>query len=118
MDTSSTTTSTAAITSTTIIAGTLEVEIDVDKDKLTLQAVETMFREAMATALDLSVDHVKELLVSEIERGQGRRLQSIETQWYRVSYKVLVPNTMDPNVIVGKANRIAVTGSDESQAFR
>jgi hypothetical protein len=118
MDTSSTTTSTAGITSTTIIAGTLEVEIDVDKDKLTLQAVETMFREAMATALDLSVDHVKELLVSEIERGQGRRLQSIQTQWYRVSYKVLVPNTMDPNVIVDKANRIAVTGSDESQAFR
>jgi len=41
-----------------------------------------------------------------------------KTTRYEVSYEVLVPSSMDPDVIVAKANRIAEPGSAESQLFR
>jgi len=41
-----------------------------------------------------------------------------KTTRYEVSYEVLVPSSVDPDVIIAKANRIAESGSAESQLFR
>lgn len=78
-----------------------------------------MFKRAIAKALEISIVHVTKLTALEIAPRPGsRRLQSTQTKWYEVSYEVMVPSFMDPDAVVEKANRIAVAGSAESQAFR
>jgi hypothetical protein len=106
------------MTNATIVAGTLEVEIDV-RGNLSQQVLQDMFQRAIASAVEVLPDFVMKVEVTEIEQGSGsRRLQSIETKRYEVAYQVVVASHMDPNDVVEKANRIAVPGTAESQLFR
>lgn len=82
-----------------------------------------MFTRAIASAVDLPVESVVKLEASEIEEGSGsRRLQSlptsIQSKYYVVAYEIMVPSYMDPDLVVGKANRIATPGTSESLLFR
>lgn len=114
-----TTTSTkAAANKVTKITGTMEVEIDV-VGTFSQEELEEMFKRALAEALDISIEHVVKLTVSESKQGTGlRRLQSIQTKRYEVSYEVTPPKFMDVDVLVERANRIATTSSVESEVFR
>jgi hypothetical protein len=106
------------MTNAIIVAGTLEVEIDV-RGNLSQEVLQDMFKRAIASAVEVPLGFVMKLEVTEIEQGSGsRRLQSIETKRYEVAYEVIVASDMDPNDVVEKANRIAVPGTAESQLFR
>merc|ERR1712086_1231969 len=114
----STTTTTIFVGNVTKVAGTMEVQIDV-QGNLTQEAVENMFRKAIANALNISIEHVVKLTASEIQQGSRlRRLQSVQTKRFEVSYEVSLPNSTDLELVVAKLNRIAKTGSAESQVFR
>jgi len=94
----------------------MKVEVTCDCSQETL---EQLFRKALANALDVPLKQVVKLLVSEIGSGKGlRRLQPARTRQYEIAYEVVVPSSMDPDLVVGKANRITVAGSAESQVFR
>lgn len=78
-----------------------------------------MFRRGIANALNISIDHVVKLTASEIQQGSRlRRLQSLQTKRYEVSYEVSLPSSTDLDVLVAKLNRIAKSGTMESQVFR
>merc|ERR1712232_1004782 len=80
--------------------------------------VENMFKEAIAEALEIPIDNVVKLEVSEINQGAGlRRLQSTQTKRYEISYEVLPLKSMDPEVFVAKANHIFEENTVESQTF-
>jgi len=96
----------------------MEVEIDV-QDNVTAEVLETVFRRGIADALNISIEHVVKLNVVEIGQGSGsRRLQSTQVKQYEVSYEVILPSSMDPAVVVEKANRITEASTVESQVFR
>jgi hypothetical protein len=126
------------------VAGTLQVQIDV-QGNLSQEVVQDMFRRAIAAAINVSVEHVVKLEVSEMNasvevnnsesnssevnssevNGSGlnsssglRRLLSVQAKWYEVAYEVVVPSDMDADAVVSRANRIAMTDSDESLLFR
>jgi hypothetical protein len=131
------------------VAGTLQVQIDV-QGNLSQEVVQDMFRRAIAAAINVSVEHVVKLEVSEMNasvevnnsesnssevnssevnssevkssRLNGssglRRLLSVQAKWYEVAYEVVVPSDMDADAVVSRANRIAMTDSDESLLFR
>jgi hypothetical protein len=98
------------------IAGTFEVVLDVQR-QLSQEIVEDMFRRAIAESLEVPLANVVELVASEIVQG-ARRLSAVLIKRYTVSYEVVVPSTMSVDAIIEKANRIAVSGSAESQVFR
>jgi muconolactone delta-isomerase len=78
-----------------------------------------MFRRAIANVLEVPLVNVAKVTASEIETRPGlRRLQSTQTKRYDVAYEVIVPSGMDADAMVEKMNRIAMSGSSESQAFR
>merc|ERR1711904_96436 len=97
------------------IVGKFEVVLDI-QGELTQETVEDMFRRAIAGSLEAPVANVVQLLASEIVQG-ARRLSTVMTKRYAVSYEVIVPKSMGLDAFIDKANRIAVAGSDESQAF-
>jgi hypothetical protein len=101
----------------TKVAGTMEVEFDVMGD-MEQSVVENMFKEAIAEALEIPIDNVVKLEVSEINQGAGlRRLQSTQTKRYEISYEVEPLESMDPEVFVAKANHIFEENTVESQIF-
>jgi hypothetical protein len=126
------------------IAGTLQVQIDV-RGNISEEVVQDMFRRAIAAAINVSVELVVKLEVSEmhasaevnssesngsevnssevnssgVNSSSGlRRLLSSQSKWYEVAYEVVVPSDMDADAAVSRANRIAVTNSTESLLFR
>jgi len=102
----------------TKVAGTMEVQIDV-QGNLTQEAVENMFRRAISKALSISIERVVKLTASEMQQGSRlRRLQSVQTKWYEVSYEVSLPSSTDLELVVAKLNRIAKAGTAESGVFR
>jgi hypothetical protein len=127
----------ANMTNATRVAGVFEVEIEV-RGNLSKIVVEDMFKRAIAAAVELPVEFVVKSEVSEINRSVqdnmslseandtlqnnlssgSRRLQAIQTKWFEVSYELLVPSHMDADAIIERANRIAVSGSEESKLFR
>jgi hypothetical protein len=101
----------------TKVAGTMEVEFDIMGD-MEQSVVENMFKEAIAEALEIPIDNVVKLEVSEINQGAGlRRLQSTQTKRYELSYEVLPLESMDPDVVVARANRVFEANTVESDAF-
>merc|ERR1712072_482913 len=98
------------------IAGTFEVVLDVQR-QLSQEIIEDMFKRAIAESLEVPLANVVELVASEIVQG-ARRLSAVLIKRYTVSYEVVVPSTMSVDAIIEKANRIAVSGSAESQVFR
>jgi len=96
----------------------MEVEIEF-QGTLADDVVNYMFKRGIADALEVSIEYVVELKVSEIALGGGlRRLQSVQAKRYVVSYTILLPESVDADVVVAKANRIAMTSSAESQVFQ
>jgi len=96
----------------------MEVEIDV-QDGVSQLTLEEMFKRGIADALDIPIERVAKLTVNEIVGGSGpRRLQTIQAKQYEVSYEVIAPSSMDPDVLVSKANRITMPTTAESQMFR
>jgi len=95
----------------------MEVEFDV-MGEMEQSVVENMFKEAIAAALEIPIDNVVKLEVSEINQGAGlRRLQSTQTKRYELSYEVLPLESMDPDVFVARANHIFEENTVESVAF-
>jgi len=96
----------------------MEVEIEA-RDNVTLEVLEEAFRRGIADALTVSIEDVVKLTVVEIGQDSGsRRLQSTKVRQYEVSYEVIPPKTMDPSVVVDKANFITKASTAETQVFR
>jgi hypothetical protein len=96
----------------------MEVEIDV-QDNVTQEVLEEVFKRGIAESLDVSIEDVVKLTVTEIGQGSGsRRLQTSKTKQYEVSYEVIPPSSMDPAVVVAKANLITTASTAETQVFR
>jgi len=113
-----TTTTTFVEGNVTTVAGTIEVQIEV-QGNLTQEDLENMFRRGIANALNISIDQVVKLTASEMQQGSRlRRLQSIQTKRYEVSYEVSLPSSTGIDVLVAKLNRIAESDTMESQVFR
>lgn len=86
---------------------------------LTQEATEHMFRSGIASALNISIERVVKLIASEVQQGSRlRRLRSVQTKLFEVSYEVSFPSSTDLEVFVTKLNSIAKAGSVESQVFR
>lgn len=126
----------ANMTNVTRVAGVFEVEIYVEGN-ISKEAVQYMFTRALAAALEVPMHLVASLTASEINQTSGsqRRLlvnvtnqtsnvtnqtsfRDIHTKLYEVAYEIVVPDHMDANDIIAKANRIAEQGSAESHEFR
>jgi len=94
------------------------VEIDM-KVAFDSQKLLKMFKAAIASALDVSLEHVVKLSLKEIGQDSGaRRLQATHTKRYEVRYEVIPPSSADVDMIVAKANLISTSGSSESKLFR
>lgn len=105
--------------STTIkVVGTIQVDMDV-QGTLAPEVVKPMFKRGIADAVGIPIVYVEKLVASEIQQGSGlRRLQPIQTKRYEVSYEIRVPSSMDADLVVEKANRIAEPDTAEAQLFR
>jgi hypothetical protein len=113
----------------TRVAGVFEVEVYVEAN-ISKKAVQDMFTRAIAAALEVPKQLVASLTASEISHNLGsqRRLQdnvtnqtsfhANQTKLYEVAYEIILPDHLDANEIVEKANRIAEPGSAESELFR
>jgi hypothetical protein len=96
----------------------MEVEIDV-QDNVTQEVLEEVFKRGIAESLNVSIENVVKLTVVEIGQGSGsRRLQSSTSKQYEVSYEVIPPSSMDPAVVVAKANLMTEASTAETQVFR
>merc|ERR1712093_465417 len=88
---------------------------------------------ALSNALGVPLKNVVKLLVLLVsEFGSGNRLRRLQPScslgpesglWdaclkYEIAYEVIVPSSMDPDLVVEKADRIAEWGTAESQVFR
>jgi hypothetical protein len=116
-----TTSTTFAAGSSFKVVGVLEVEIEYwcIACEVAPKVLEDMLKKGIAEALEINIENVVKLLVSEIGQNTGlRRLESNQNKRYEVSYEILVPTSLDPDVVVQKANRIAVASTAESEAFR
>lgn len=98
------------------VSGKLEVEIVVETG-FNKTAVVDMFKKAISSALNVSIEYLVRLTAVEILSG-SRRLQSNETVRYEVSYEVLVPSFVNPAILAAKANLIAEAGSSQAQLFQ
>jgi tRNA-binding EMAP/Myf-like protein len=96
----------------------MEIEIDV-QDNLTQEVLEEVFKRGIAKSLNVSMENVVKLTVTEIGQGSGsRRLQSSVAKQYEVSYEVIPPSSMDLAVVVAKANLMTTASTAETQVFR
>jgi hypothetical protein len=119
----------------TKIAATLEVELQVLVE-VPIADVQDMFKRAIAEALGVSVENVVKLLVLEVVRRLqdilapvrrvvkllanytgGRRLQEIVKR-YEVSYELVVPNSVDPDVLLEKASSVVKSDTPEFRKFQ
>lgn len=117
------------MTNVTIVAGVLEVELYL-RGNISQEILQGMFKRALAAAVEIPLEFIVKLDVSESKQALGikRRLQENQTNQttshdnytkvYDVAYEIIVPDYMDADKIIEKANRIAEPGSDESQLFR
>merc|ERR1719440_921424 len=130
--TTTTTYNVTNMTNVTIVAGVLEVEL-YQQGNISQEALQGMFKGALAAAVEIPFEFVVKLNVSEVKETSGtkRRLQENQssqtnqtnlhdnqTKVYEVAYEIMVPEYMDADAIIEKANRIAEPGSNESQLFR
>jgi len=96
----------------------MEIEIDV-QDNVTQEVLEEVFKRGIAKSLNVSMENVVKLTVTEIGQGSGsRRLQSSVAKQYEVSYEVIPPSSMDLAVVVAKANLMTTASTAETQVFR
>jgi len=104
--------------SKTTVAGVLEVDVDV-RGEISKEVVEDMFKRAIAAAVGVPVASVVKLQALEItpESGNLRRLQTVQTKRYQVTYAVLVKTSI-VDTVLEKTNRIAMPDTAESQLFR
>jgi len=117
------------MTNVTIVAGVLEVELYL-RGNVSQETLQGMFTGALAAAVEIPLEFIVKLNVSESKQASGikRRLQENQTNQtnshdnqtkvYDVAYEIMVPDYMDADDIVEKANRIAEPGSNESRLFR
>jgi hypothetical protein len=100
------------------VAGTMEVELDLGAEPVQ-EELFRMFRNGIASALAVPVKHMAKLAVSETLQDQGRRLLPVsEARWYDVAFEVIIPDSMDADVVVAKANNITRPYTAEAQIFR
>lgn len=79
----------------TKIASTMEVKLDVPAST-SIETVRQFFQKSIADALDISDGRVTKLEVHEIGRNDpGRRLRSIRTVRYEVSYEITPASSED-----------------------
>lgn len=113
----------------------MEVELYL-QGNISQEAVQDMFTRALAVAVGVPLEFVVKLTASEINEASDPRrrltdnqtnqanqtnqtdLQDNQTKVYAVAYEIIVPEYMDADEIIDKANRIAEPGSAESQLFR
>lgn len=94
----------------------MEVQVEGELDKAVLV---DMFRKGIAEALQVPISSVVDIKVNEVTNGQGlRRLQALQTKRYEVSYEVLPPKSIDPEVVAEKANLITSANTTEFQVFK
>lgn len=117
------------MTNVTRVKGVFEVEVVIE-DNVSQEVVEAMFTKAIATALEVPIEFVVSVTVTEIQKdlGSQRRLQESmanqtnsqgnKTKSYEVAYEIMVSGNVDVNEVMEKADRIAESGSGESQLFR
>merc|ERR1712176_166811 len=101
----------------TKVAATMEIDLDIDAE-IPEEEVVDMFKRAIANSLGISIDDVVKLIIEVLEGPGLRRLQSAESKRYAVSYEVVTPKSLDPEVVVAKVNSITEAGSVEAQTFR
>jgi len=109
----------ALVAVVTKVAGTMEVELHLEAE-LTQEELSRMFQSGIAGAVAIPMEQVAKLAVSETLQGKGqrRRLQVNQTTRYDVTYEVIVPDSMDPDVVVNKANNITHPDTVEAQVFQ
>jgi hypothetical protein len=116
--TTTTTTQNTLAPAMTKVVGAMEVEINV-QGNIIQEVLEATIKKGIAEALEVSIEDVVKLTVSELVQNSGlRRLQRTRSKKYLVSYEVITPSSMDPDVLVEKANRITQANTAESQVFR
>merc|ERR1711971_606772 len=102
----------ALVTAVTMVAGTLEAE-------LAQEELLRMFQSAIAGVLTIPIEQVAKLAVSDTLQDQGRRrLQVNQTRWYDVAYEIIVPDSMDADVVVAKVTNITHPDTYEAQVFQ
>jgi len=125
----------STVATVTKIAATLEVELQV-LFEVPIADIQDMFKRAIAEALGVSVENVVKLLVLEaVRRLQdilapvrrvvklltnmtgGRRLQE-NVKRYEVSYELVVPNSVDPDVLLEKASSVVKSDTPEFRKFQ
>merc|ERR1712190_563847 len=99
------------------VAGSMEIELDID-DEMPQEEVKDMFAEGIADSLNIPKENVVKLQAKVKEDSGLRRLQTTQSKRYEVTYEVVTPQSMDPAVVVSKANSIADPQSAEAQTFR
>jgi hypothetical protein len=105
------------VATVTKVAGTMEIDLDIDAEVPEDEVVD-MFIRAIADSLGISKDDVVKLIIKVVEGSGLRRLQTAESKRYEVSYEVVTPKSVDPEVVVTKVNSITEPGSVEAQTFR
>jgi len=111
------------VSNVTKIAGSLEIEFSVERTP-SHATLKEILRKGLANALNVSVNNVVRIVVSEIVTPQTLRtngprlLQSVLVVGYEVSYEVLPPASMDVDAIVSRANRITTEDTAEAHNFR
>jgi len=107
----------ALVSVVTKVAGTMEVELDLEAEPVQEELLR-MFQSGIASALSIPIAHMAKLVVSKALQDQGRRLRVNETIWYDVVFEVIVPDSMDADVVVAKANNITRPDTAEAQVFQ
>jgi len=121
----------------TKVAGAMEVELDLEAE-LVQEELLKMFQSGIASALAIPIKHVATLAVSDTLHHQPdqivdaahdaisnqtnqtnrRRLQVNQSKWYDVAYEVIVPGSMDPDVVMAKVTSITHPDTVEAQVFK
>jgi hypothetical protein len=110
--------SSAATQTVTKIASTMEVEIETQA-VISQQVIEDTIKRGIAEALVIPIRNVVKLAVVEISQDAGkRRLRSAQVKKYEVAYEIIPPSSMNPDLVVQKANAIFVPNTAESITFR
>jgi hypothetical protein len=100
------------------VAATLRVIVDLWVS-VPLKVLRDFTKRAIADAMDMSLDCVVKLGLSEVEHAQGtRRLGVFQRKTYDVPYEILPPSSFDIDAVMQAASRISKIGAPESQLFR
>lgn len=101
----------------TKIASTLEVEIDVLVGT-SAEMVSEFFKKSLVVALEVSTEQVTRLEVREIGQGNsGRRLRSVQTVRYEISYEIIAVSSRDADALLEMAKAMTTPSTTLSQVF-